>query len=260
VSTATIGAAAAYVPPSTLSSHSFNLTIGSAAKRKIVLCVFVDNSTQTVSSVTIDGNVPDAAIGSNPDVHPDDSALKSYWYYYEVPTARGSGTVAIAYATSSTVIANAAHAWEIVGAEVGALDTTTLTNTSGSQSSVSASLTAAASAAVIAAAVSHSATTDLSISAGDLAKRNDANTGNHRTISADAGNVASGTRSVTIGSTVSSRMSVRILSFAPAATATGDSLLFTSQPANTVVGSTIAASTSTSGTAIRRRGAAASRA
>jgi molybdenum-dependent DNA-binding transcriptional regulator ModE len=209
---ATIGNTVSYAAASATTTHSANLTLGSNSRRKVVVGVTCETST-TLNAITVNGT---SVLGNDrsaaPDQNPNDTLLKMWWFDYDVPSGTPSGAITITVTSAASDLGWSFHAWEVLDAADGAPESTNVAHAA-SGSNATASVTASTGAALVAAGLIHAATSTIAFS-GDVVERTENNESNFTSACADAANVASGTRTVTLTPSASARNSVRLLSYA----------------------------------------------
>jgi hypothetical protein len=189
---------------------SGTLTLG-AGRRKVDLKIFVESATNTPSTVTINGETP-TAYGTNPTANPNDSAMRMWSYYYDVPSGVGAGSIAIGVTLTTAGTELAWHATEVLDAADGAPESLIYAHSSGGAST--ASVTSSASAALCAAALLHAGTQTIAWT-GDVTEisENDSSP-NLQSGMAGASAVSSGTRTATATPSSGARTSVLLASYA----------------------------------------------
>jgi hypothetical protein len=214
---ASVGNTAAYVPPSSTSSLSASLTLGSATKRKVVVKLVAETLTTTPTDVTFDGvSMVANSVGSNPDQHSTATSLRQWEWWHDVPigTSSGGKTLTVTLGASSSLFSW--HAWELVDCADGAPESTQFAQ--GTGAAATASVTSTSDAALVAVGLIAAATQTITVS-GDLSERFENNEANYTSASADVSTVATGTRSVTMTPSTGSDTTVRLSSYAAASVA-----------------------------------------
>lgn len=208
-----IGNVAGYAAATSASTHTGSLTLGSGLRRKVVIGVLLEGGTLAVTAISFDGtSIIGNVRGSNPDINPSDTALKIYWYDYDVPSSTTAGAKTISVTVSPSTNTIGWHAWELLDAAAGGPESAGVGH-AGDSVSATTSVTATAGATLLAVGLIHAATQTITFS-GSVVERRENDEFNFTSACADAANVAAGTRSVTLTPSAGARNSVRLMSYA----------------------------------------------
>lgn len=96
-------------------THPSSITLPEGTRRKLVVCVSTEFTTQSITGGTFEG----AALTLIQNVKNSNGDIRQWWYYYDIPDGMSAGSKTISWTTSASVSSMSHHAWILQGSAAG---------------------------------------------------------------------------------------------------------------------------------------------